>query len=79
MMKKLLEQIALLACRWATCQRIRAELGTYTDRELADMGMSRADIGRIALEAASLVNPQPKAKLEEERPALLGQRSSAYL
>ena len=79
MMKKLLEQIALLARRWATYQRIRAELATYTDRELADMGMSRIDIGRIALEAASLVKPQPKTKREEERPAALPQRRSAYL
>ncbi len=77
-MKKLLEQIALLARRWATYQRIRAELGTYTDRELADMGMSRVDIGRIALEAASLVKPQPEAKPVDEQPALLRQRS-AYL
>jgi uncharacterized protein YjiS (DUF1127 family) len=77
-MKKLLEQIALLARRWATYQRIRAELETYTDRELADMGMSRVDIRRIALEAASLVKPQPKAKVADEQPALLRQRS-AYL
>lgn len=78
-MKKLVEQIVLLARRWATYQRIRAELGTYTDRELADMGISRADIGRIALEAASLVKPQPEATRDEERPALLRRRSSACL
>ncbi|WP_119302124.1 DUF1127 domain-containing protein [Dongia deserti] len=79
-MMKLLEQIALLARRWATYQRVRAELETYTERELADMGMSRTDIGRIALEAASLVKAQPKAKVEEERrSALLSQRHSAYL
>jgi uncharacterized protein YjiS (DUF1127 family) len=77
-MMKLLGQIALLARRWATYQQIRAELETYTDRELADMGISRTDIGRIALEAASLVKPQPKAT-DEERPALVRQRSSAYL
>lgn len=80
-MMKLLEQIALLARRWATYQRVRAELETYTERELADMGMARADIGRIALEAASLVKPTPKAKAtdEDRRPALLRQRYSAYL
>jgi uncharacterized protein YjiS (DUF1127 family) len=80
-MMKLLEQIALLARRWATYQRVRAELETYTERELADMGMSRADIGRIALEAASLVKPAAKAEaIEEERsPALLRQRRSAHL
>lgn len=75
-MKKLLDQIALLARRWATYQRVRAELETYTDRELSDMGMSRADIGRIALEAASLVKPQPKATAEESA-ALLRQRHLA--
>ena len=47
-MVRLLEQIGLLAKRWATYQRVRAELETYTERELNDMGMSRADIGRIA-------------------------------
>jgi uncharacterized protein YjiS (DUF1127 family) len=78
---KLLEQIAVLARRWATYQRVRAELETYTERELADMGMSRADIGRIALEAASMVKPAPKASaVEEERsPAMLRQRHSTYL
>jgi hypothetical protein len=40
--------------------------------------MSRVDIRRIALEAASLVKPQPKAKVADEQPALLRQRS-AYL
>ena len=75
-MKKLLDQIALLARRWATYQRVRAELETYTDRELSDMGMSRADIGRIALEAASLVKPQPKGTAEESA-ALLRQRHLA--
>lgn len=73
-MKKLLEQIALLARRWATYQRVRAELETYTERELADMGMSRADIARIALEAAAFVKPAPVNA--DERPALLGQRSA---
>jgi uncharacterized protein YjiS (DUF1127 family) len=77
-MMKLLEQIALLARRWATYQRVRAELESYTERELNDMGMSRADITRISLEAASLV--KPKAKTEDERrPALLRQRYATDL
>ena len=75
-MKKLLDRIALLARRWATYQRVRAELETYTDRELNDMGMSRADIARIALEAASLLKSQPKATAEGST-ALLRQRYSA--
>ena len=79
-MIKLLEQIALLARRWATYQRVRAELETYTDRELNDMGLGRGDITRIALEAASLAKPQPKAQTEDERrPALLRQRYATDL
>lgn len=79
-MMKLLEQIALMARRWATCQRVRAELETYTERELNDMGMSRSDITRIALEAASLVKPQPEAATgEAHRPGLLRQRYASEL
>jgi len=79
-MMKLLEQIALVARRWATYRRIRAELESYTERELNDMGMSRSDITRIALEAALLAKPQPKGKTEEERrPALLRQRYATDL
>ncbi len=77
-MKKLFGQIGLLARRWATYQRVRAELETYTDRELSDMGMSRADIGRIALEATSLVKPAT-ASTEEPHAAALGQRYSTSL
>ena len=77
-MMKLLERIAVLARRWATYQRVRAELESYTERELNDMGMSRSDITRISLEAASLV--KPKAKIEEEhRPPLLRQRYATDL
>lgn len=78
-MMKLLEQISLMARRWATYQRIRAELESYTERELNDMGMSRSDVSRIALEAASLVKPQPKAATEEARPGLLRQRYASEL
>jgi uncharacterized protein YjiS (DUF1127 family) len=77
-MTKLLEQIALMARRWGTFRRIRAELETYSERELNDMGMSRADIGRIALEAASLVKAQPETG-EEHRPAPLRQRYATHL
>ena len=76
-MMKLLEQIALLARRWATYQRVRAELESYTERELNDMGISRGDITRISLEAASLATPQ--ARTEEGRPALLRQRYATDL
>lgn len=79
-MMKLLEQIALLARRWATYQRVRAELDTYNERELNDMGMSRADIARVALEAASLAQPAPKAAASEDRrPELLRRRYPAWI
>jgi uncharacterized protein YjiS (DUF1127 family) len=78
-MMKLLQQIALLARRWATYKRIRAELESYTERELNDMGISRGDITRIALEAASLVKPEPKKTEEDRRPALLRQRYATDL
>lgn len=35
-----------------TAARVRAELLAYSDRELADLGISRFDIGRLADEAA---------------------------
>ena len=77
-MMKLLERIALLARRWATYQRVRAELESYTERELNDMGISRGDITRISLEAASLVKPKTQAE-EDRRPALLRQRYATDL
>jgi uncharacterized protein YjiS (DUF1127 family) len=77
-MMKLLERIALMARRWATYQRVRAELESYTERELNDMGIRRGDITRISLEAASLATPQPKTE-DERRPALLRQRYATDL
>lgn len=53
-MKQLLERLSLTMRRWRTYLRVREELGTYSERELHDMGMSKADIGRIAREAAAL-------------------------
>lgn len=80
-MMQLLERIGLWARRWACYVRVREELETYSERELADMGMTRADIGRIALEAAALVKREPagQARAEDQRPALLRQRFSPYL
>jgi uncharacterized protein YjiS (DUF1127 family) len=80
-MTKLLDQIVLLARRWSTYLRVRHELEAYTDRELNDIGISRADITRISLEAASLAKPDAgkRAREEDHRPALLRQRFSPYL
>ena len=78
---KLLEQIALLVRQWKTYLRVRHELETYSERELIDMGMTCADISRIALEAASLVKADASKQTgaEDRRPALLRQRYSPYL
>ncbi len=56
-MKQILERLGLFALRWQTYFRIRAELETYSERELHDMGMSSADISRVAREAAALASP----------------------
>jgi len=53
-MKQLLERLSLFVRRWRCYFRIREELGTYSDRELSDMGMTKADIGQVAREAAAL-------------------------
>jgi uncharacterized protein YjiS (DUF1127 family) len=40
--------------RRALCARTVRELGFHTDRELADMGIARADIRRLARKSAGL-------------------------
>src|SRR5262249_16175520 len=77
-MMKLLDKVVLLARKWGTYARVREELQRYTDRELNDIGISRGDIGRIALEAAALVKPGA-AHGDDRRPGLLRQRYSPYL
>ncbi len=71
-MKQLLERLGLFATRWQTYFRIRAELETYSERELHDMGMSSADISRVAREAAALSKPTGRHGQE----AYLGARAS---
>ena len=56
-MTQILERLGLFVQRWRTYFRVRAELETYSERELRDMGMSSADIGRVAREAAALAKP----------------------
>ena len=75
-MIQLLDRISLHFRRWATYRRVRGELETYSERELNDMGLGRADITRVALEAASLVKPESEGKRSEDgsRPTLLRQR-----
>jgi uncharacterized protein YjiS (DUF1127 family) len=76
-MIQLLEWLGLLTGRWATFLRVRRELEAYSDRELNDIGLSRADIGRIALEAATLA-ARDGDKPDERQPALPRQRFSPH-
>ena len=52
---QLLSTINLALRRWQRYSEVRRELATYTDRELADMGLCRSDIRTIAQEAAAVV------------------------
>lgn len=53
-MKELLERLSLTLRRWRCYLQVREELGTYSERELLDMGMMKTDIPKIAREAAAL-------------------------
>ncbi|WP_374384613.1 DUF1127 domain-containing protein [Dongia sp.] len=60
---QLLSTINLTLRRWQRYSEVRRELATYTDRELADMGLGRGDIRTIAQEAAAaVVLPEPVAR-----------------
>ena len=48
----LLNRIRRAWVRYIEHERVRNELALSTDRQLADMGIARGDIGRIALEHA---------------------------
>jgi len=48
--------ISALGKRYAAYQRTVRELSACSDRELADMGISRFDVRRLAREAAVLAN-----------------------
>ena len=44
---------------WARRSRVRAELEALSDRELADIGVARSEIGRIVAEAETARAPRP--------------------
>ncbi|WP_374652157.1 DUF1127 domain-containing protein [Dongia sp.] len=58
---QLLSTLDLAFRRWQRYGEVRRELATYTERELADMGLSRSEIPQIAREAAALVRPADAA------------------
>lgn len=65
-MKQLLERLSLTINRWRVYLRVREELGTYSERELRDMGMTKADIGQIAREAAALTELTDRNAWQQE-------------
>jgi uncharacterized protein YjiS (DUF1127 family) len=50
--KTMLTSIARLYQAWKRHEAVRRELSHLTDRELADIGITRSDIDRIASEEA---------------------------
>jgi uncharacterized protein YjiS (DUF1127 family) len=46
--------------RWAIYGEVRRELGAYSERELADLGIRRSEIAGIAREAAARIQPNAK-------------------
>lgn len=65
-MKQLLERLSLTLRRWRCYLRVREELGTYSERDLRDMGMTKADIGRVAREAAALADLTDRAQRQQD-------------
>lgn len=65
-MKQLLERLSLTLRRWRCYLRVREELGGYSERELLDMGMMKADIGRVAREAAALTDLTDRAQRQRD-------------
>ncbi|TDH64496.1 DUF1127 domain-containing protein [Dankookia rubra] len=57
---------------WVERARLRAELGSLTDRELADIGLSRGDIGRVVDASEPVAETAPT-----RRPARIGAQQAA--
>ena len=60
---------------WALHREFRAvlaELDSYSDRELADLGVGRADVARLAYEEAERRVATPLAPSRAEAPAWAG-------
>jgi uncharacterized protein YjiS (DUF1127 family) len=60
---------------WALHREFRAvlaELNGYSDRELADLGLGRGDVARIAYEEAERRVATPRAPSRAEAPAWAG-------
>src|SRR3954470_5203591 len=69
---QLVARLGDLLFGWVERARLRAELGSLTDRELADIGLSRGDIGRV-IDASEPVAETAPAR----RPARIGAQQPA--
>ena len=47
-MMNLLRNIRIVFAQYREYQNVLAELGSYTDRELAEIGLARGDVPRLA-------------------------------
>jgi uncharacterized protein YjiS (DUF1127 family) len=47
-MMNLLRNIRIVFAQYREYQTVLAELGSYTDRELAEIGLARGDVPRLA-------------------------------
>jgi uncharacterized protein YjiS (DUF1127 family) len=73
----LLRSIKRAWIQYRAFERVRTELADSSDRQLADVGIARGDIGRIAFEHAEHLAAE--AVPEPTRPGVAGRRASAAL
>lgn len=69
---QLLARLGKALFGWIERARIRAELNALTDRDLADIGLTRSDFGRVLGETAPVGDSAPA-----RRPARIGARQAA--
>ena len=51
-MMNLFRNIRVLLAQYREYQKVLGELGSYTDRQLAEIGLARGDVPRLAYEEA---------------------------
>jgi len=66
---QLLAMIATTLRRWAVDSETRRELGAFSERDLADLGIRRSEIPGIAREAAARIHPVSTKPAAERHPS----------
>lgn len=66
---QLLSMIETILRRWAVEGEVRRELGAYSERDLADLGIRRSEIPAIAREAAARVRPAAARPAPDRQPS----------